>query len=337
MERSAPEEIIARLLFTLQQGGQSLTEISREAKINRITTAKYLRALEKGNVLLSKQEGREQIFMLKNDPHTHFGLPISKEQRRTFNTYYHHITKFCEEKFHTKPTKTQAYKILWSLNQQLDLKLPIGWYKYGPCADQVFNKNECAEYDLNPAELKIVKETTEAFCDLTNQELQTKIYRESGNKFYIAKDELYNASEDEFDKNRDWLRFQLKELIRHSPQEINDIIHDFANVALLVNWNVMAPIFSEVWELAALAENKKTPHRICEGIACERLDVKILHQREIVEQHLKTIFQEHVQIKNAEDFRKAIDAWGTKSEPIKRMTQEERRALHKQFIADLDI
>jgi predicted transcriptional regulator len=333
MERNAPEEIIPALLTVLHAGAQSLTEISKTSKINRITAAKYLKALEKGKAVVSKKEGRETIYGLANNTNNHFRLPVTKEQRKKFNTYYYHIKNFCEEKFDTKPTRTQAYKVLWTLNKQLDLKLPIGWYKYGQCADQSFQGNENAEYDLNPAELHQVKEVTEAYCGLSNQELQTKIYKESKDQLYITKNTLLlEINEKNINgEDREWFRQTLRNLIKYSPREAFDIVNDFANTSLLVDWKIMGSIFKEVWDYVALIRNKETPNRAFPELSEARINEHIERIEEIVRQHLKEAM-EHVHINTLEDFKKAISVWGDQPDNIPTRTKEERKQLHKDFL-----
>jgi predicted transcriptional regulator len=238
MERNAPEEIIPALLTVLHAGAQSLTEISKTSKINRITAAKYLKAIEKGKTLISKKQGRETIYIHKQHNNAYYKLPVTKEQKKLFNTYYHHIKRLCKEIFNKEPSKIQVAKILWTLNREQKLKLPIAWYKQGPGGLQAFKGNEPEAITIPQEKVHQVKETEAKYGKHHEIKIKTKIYKEHKDQLYITKDEHVSRVKKKINEenDRNWFRNTLRELIKYAPREAIDIIKDFANTALLVDW-----------------------------------------------------------------------------------------------------
>jgi hypothetical protein len=143
-----------------------------------------------------------------------------------------------------------------------------------------------------------VKEVTEAYCGLSNQELQTKIYKESKDQLYITKNTLLlEINEKNINgEDREWFRQTLRNFIKYSPREAFDIVNDFANTSLLVDWKIMGSIFKEVWDYVALIRNKETPNRAFPELSEARINEHIERIEEIVRQHLKEAM-EHVHIK----------------------------------------
>ena len=250
---NAPADIIPRIAQALKQGPANINKISKRAEINRFTVSSYLQAMEKAGFVKHKSEGRETIYMLRENPDSHFDLPIKETDKETFDTYYAYITEFCKEKFHKEPTPTQAHKVLWELNKALELNLPIGWYLHGPCAVQIYRGTETKAFELNPGQQRVVKETTEEYCALDPLTLQKKIYSQEKNKLYEAKEAILGH------QTKEQLVAALLEFLRVVPESTKELATDFANTALLVEWKYTLPTFKKVWKCIGLIEFEESP------------------------------------------------------------------------------
>jgi len=251
---NAPGDIIPKIAAALEQGPANISKLSKRATINRLTVSSYLRAMEKAGFVRHKKEGRETIYMLRENPNSNFDLPIEEEDKKTFNTYYAYITQFCKECFNKEPSRTQVYKIMWDLNKDLKLNLPIGWYMYGPCAVQIYRGNEQKAFELQPPKLAKVKAKTEEYCALEPIDLQRRIYEQEDNLLYKAKEKLLNH------KDRNEMNEALMEIIKHVAPETVDVMTDFARAALLVGWERARLTWTKVWKYITRIEFKETSY-----------------------------------------------------------------------------
>lgn len=287
---NAPVDIIPRIAKALEKGPANISKLSKRADINRLTVSSYLQAMEKAGFVKHKKEGRETIYMLRENPNSHFDLPLTEEEQATFNTYYAHITQFCKECFDTEPTRTQAYKIIYDLNKDLDLHLPIGWYLHGPCAVQVYRGRENPAFDLPQKTLNIVKEKTETYCAMDPLTLQQHIYKKEQNELYLAKEHLLNHTD------RDDMNTALMDLIKNVPQECVPVMTDFASTALLVGWEKTKLTWKKVWSYIGLVVFNESLTPVRPNIA-EDLAEKIAWRKREAQLEIRDLVLTHTRAK----------------------------------------
>jgi predicted transcriptional regulator len=334
VERTAPDDIIRALLNALKEGGQNLTHICKASGINRITAAKYLKAMVEGNTLICRKQGRETIYLHPYDNNAYYKLPLTKEEKQLFDTYYHHIKRLFKELFNKEPSPIQVAKILWILNRDQKLELPIAWYKQGPVGLQAFNGDEPEAITIPQEKVLQVKETVAKYGKHDDFKIKTVIYNEHGDQFYITKDELVSRVKKKLveENDRNWFRNILRDLIKYAPREAIDIISDFANTALLVDWCYAKPVFDAVWEYATTINYKEDLKEFYEPDCLdERIGPTLKQRRESAKNAIKEAM-EHVKIDTIEDFKKAISVWGDQPDNIPTRTKEERKQLHKDFL-----
>jgi len=284
----------------LKEGPLSISEIAKKADIDWRTAEQYLYLLKKLDLIEEIQNKHTRRFFLK-DPNNYFKLPVKKEHEKKISTIYYNIKKFCSKKFGQDPTKTQAYKIIWKINQKLKLGLPIGWYKFGPCCVQVYQSNEEREYGFESKAVSLIRETTLKYCACDNFKLQNIIYAEAGKKLYQIKERLVMGTFE----NKEDINPLLMDLIKLASRETIDVVTDFARTVLLINdWNITKTLFNSVWKYITLIEFRNT---LKDYYGEERLKIYLKEQieeaRKEAQLEINDFVKCHVESKYSQDKR----------------------------------
>lgn len=241
-------KILESIKIALRDKPLSISEISEKANINWRTAENNLRILESLGLVFERNIKNTRTFFYK-EKNNYFDLPVKNEDIKKINTIYYHIKKFCQKFYNQEPTKTQAYKIIWKINQKLNLNLPIGWYMYGPLCVQEFYNNEPKEINFSNSTINLIEKTTQEFCALDNFKLQKRVYGESDENLYLAKEKLISRTL----TNREDLNSVLMDLIKYAPRETVEVVTDFARATLLVGIEKTLSCFLEaVWKYVAL-------------------------------------------------------------------------------------
>lgn len=240
------KETIRAIIEALKEGSRTITQIAEETDINWRTAESNLEMLKDIGKVFEIQDGKSRFFFLKDDSN-YFNLYVKKEDAKRISTIYALISKFCKKLYKHEPTKTQAYKIIWKINNKLNLNLPVGWYQYGPLCVQEYTGREKQEYEMNQEAIVIIKETTKRYGQIENQKLQEMVYEEEKNQLYIAKERLMKG---DF-KNKEEIYPILIDLIKYAPKEASEVVTDFARATLLLGWDKTKNIFAELWRYIA--------------------------------------------------------------------------------------
>jgi len=239
-------ELTSSIIKLLKEAPSSISDISAKLNINWRTAQSYLELLKSLGLTKEQTIKNKRVFFYL-DKDNYFSLPIKPKDKTVISTIYALIKKFCNEKFNKEPTKTQVYKIIWKINQKLNLNLPIGWYKYGPLSLQAYKGDEKEETKLSYE--KDIKEITEKYCLLDNIQLQNMIYKEEDKKLYLIKQEILEKANT---INKEELSMLLMELIKYAPEETTDVTTDYARVMLLLGPKTMMQYFDLFWEYVAM-------------------------------------------------------------------------------------
>ncbi|MBI2139908.1 ArsR family transcriptional regulator [Candidatus Woesearchaeota archaeon] len=241
-------EIIGSIKKSLSNSPKSISEISKEAEINWRTAEQYLELLKKLGLVIETEIKNTRTFLLR-DKDNYFDLPIKEKDQKVISAIYYQTKKFCNESYRKDPTKTQAYKIIWNVNRKLNLGLPIGWYRYGPCCVQIYRGDE-QDFKLDSRISRSVKESTEEYCSMDSSSLQNKIYVDEKKDLYLAKKKLIEMADA---GNKEDLNNILMDLIKFAPKETVEVVTDFARATLLLGWEKTQECFNEsVWKYVAM-------------------------------------------------------------------------------------
>ncbi|MFH1053809.1 MAG: helix-turn-helix domain-containing protein [Candidatus Woesearchaeota archaeon] len=244
MERKSPIDIIPSIINSLKEGEQTINQLSKKSKINRVTLSQYISAFEKTGLIKTRRDGRERYVQLRNNPDSYFDLPINEKDKKTMQTIYALIKKACIKLYNKEPGKTHVYKIINDINVEQNLNLPIGWYQYGPCSVLIYRGNEEQQIKLN---FKI-KEKVKEYCKLEKTDLQQQIYKKYKKELYQFKERVLK------EKNPDIIK-----LITLVQKEAIETTTDFVRATLLLGWKNTIEIFKDsFWKYIALIEFKES-------------------------------------------------------------------------------
>jgi len=248
------QKIVDSIKAVLRNKPSSISEITRESKINWRTAENYLEMLKNLEVVEEKIIKNTRTFFYKHNQNNYFDLPIKPKEAKLISSIYSKIKETCLNLYNKEPTKTQAYKIIWSLNKKLELNLPVGWYRYGPCCVQVYQGDEKEETKLSNNIIKEIKETTKEYCIMDNISLQRMIYTKEEKNLYLTKEKLLDF--DSEDKNE--LNNILMDLIKYTPKDTIGITTDFARATLFLGWNKTRTIFDIFWKYITMVIFKES-------------------------------------------------------------------------------
>src|SRR3989344_1000189 len=241
-------KILENIKIALRDEPLSISEISEKLSINWRTAENNLRILESLGLVFERNIKNRRTFFYK-EKNNYFDLPVKNEDIKKINTIYHHIKEFCKKFYNQEPTKTQAYKVIWKINKELKLNLPIGWYMYGPLCVQEFCSNEPKEINFAGNTISLIEKTTKEFCSLDNFKLQKKVYNESDENLYLTKEKLISGTL----TNKEDINSVLVDLIKYAPPETVEVVTDFARATLLVGLEKTLSCFLEaVWKYVTL-------------------------------------------------------------------------------------
>ena len=235
-------EIEGEIVDELRSGPKTTRQISDSLEKNWATVDKYLRYLEGFGRVKSESDTRKRYYLKQKE--NFFDLPLTKDQEEKINKIYQIIADTA------KVTKTQAQKILFRVNKELNLNLPIGWYQFGPITvkpyeDKVYESN----HKFSNKDISKIKEITTKYSKLDNFDLENKVYKEENNELYKKRKELISMS---FEENKDRINMNLMDFLKLVPIEVKDLTEDFLRATLLLGWNAKTrEIFDDLWKFVA--------------------------------------------------------------------------------------
>ncbi|MCC7574859.1 hypothetical protein KO361_04675 [Candidatus Woesearchaeota archaeon] len=229
----------------LESGPKPISQIA-DGDFNWKTAEKYLEILEKIDIVFSDDKGNKRLYYLY-DRDNFFKIPVPEKTKQLIQDIFAKIKKFAPS-----VTKTQAHKILFELNQKFNLKIPMGWYLYGPVCLTQFRGNETEYNLLNKEQTLFLKETTQKYSVIDNFELENQIYKKTDNKLYLLKKSLKDFS---FEDN---VNIHMMDLIMLVPEETKELVTDYARSVMFLGWNHKTrELFNLVWKYIAVVNFKE--------------------------------------------------------------------------------
>lgn len=247
MPRGSTQILIRKIIESLSEGTKSITDIADDTDFDRTAITKYLKILVETKIVDEESEGTKKLFTLKPTyrTDTFFGLPLTEEQYKKFSSVYYLIKKFWKSTTDKTLFKTHAQKILYKVNKECGLNLPVGWYLYGGIGVMSYNDSEDYKYFSLPQEKKIencVKEVTVEYSKKEHAwEIKQEQYKEAEKELYYIKEDLlsilYSSKFIEHPKNSLYVLVKkLRRLIKEAPDEnrsdYNEILESYQDLML---------------------------------------------------------------------------------------------------------
>ncbi len=206
---------IVRDILAALDSPKSIMEVAKECNINWESARKYMQVLAEAGVLEERQGGKARVFVRKDflrDPENFFGLPLDREMKEMIDGLYGAIERAWMKKHGSKPAKTFVYKILWELNKDRDIRIPMGWYLFGAICVRPYSPDRQYPH-------KVSKEDKKKIVELVNKYSRFhSTYKLMRYHYIEERNELYKK------------RLELKQLlVAGPPGEIESMVYDFVS------------------------------------------------------------------------------------------------------------
>src|SRR3989344_859025 len=140
MKRKSAKELIKRILKSISETPKSIHEIAQDCESNWESIKVYLETLKESRVVQETGIGNKRVFSipLYETPRAtgnYFNLPIKESDEKVIESLFAKIREEWKKKTGKLPGRIQVQKCLARINKMCDLRLPMGWYLFGPaCA-----------------------------------------------------------------------------------------------------------------------------------------------------------------------------------------------------------
>ncbi len=281
MGRGSTQLLIKRIVECLAKGPQSITSIAEETGFDRTAITNYLQALKESGLLVEEQQGTSKVFSVKSifRRDTYFGLPLTPDQEKTFESLFYAIKKYWREQTSEKLLSTHAQKIAYDVIEKCKLKLPSGWYIYGGISVLSFDEHKEYSYTGLSADIeKCIKSvTSEHAKNKFAWQIKVQQYKKYQKEMYLLKEHilslLYSKEFDSHPKNSLFVLIKMvRKLISLAPkderEDYSEILESYQDLMLDIVDNLddsqiiqrkrdIVMIFEMTWKYIALFNFKK--------------------------------------------------------------------------------
>jgi hypothetical protein len=234
MGRGSTQVLIRKIFECLAKGPKTVTEIADETELDRTAISKYVKILIETKQITEETKGTSKVLTIASSHNldTYFGLPLSEDIRKDFNTLYYLIKKNWYNTTNKRLTNTHAKKIAYKIIHTFpdELKhLPHGWYQYGGTDVFIFDNDTAYDYkgfSNRKIEAEIKKVTIEYSKINHAYEIKNKQYKEEPKELYETKEHilsiLYSRDFDDHPKSSIAMIVKfLKKLFDVAPKDAN--------------------------------------------------------------------------------------------------------------------
>jgi predicted transcriptional regulator len=238
-ERKKPEEIKQKILETLNDKPLNAQEISKAINSNWSTVKSYVEEMIRERNI-KEISYNDQVIYQKITGDTYFNIPITEEERDMLKfIFYNAIQKYKE--ITTKPIrKTELAKLCAEINTELDLKLPIVWYIYGPMPLMIIDSQKNYYTEFVPENSSKIKKAIEQWIRNNTKylirELRVEYYQKSKNTVYVLKEKIYRELETKKYKDISQLFFEFLTATLSYDRSFEEIMSEFYGIILGANY-----------------------------------------------------------------------------------------------------
>ncbi len=270
-KRTKKDKILQDISSALKKKPMTINELAETIDLNWTTVRDNLKILENLGLVNFEHEKSKKIYFVKEDltikvkrSNTFFGLPISSEQEKIFNTLFSKTRELWVKVTGKEPGKTKVYKTAVEAIKELGLEVPYGWYKFGEVCLMTYEpeKEYVPEIQI-PKIDSVIERIIEKFKTMNTLELE--IYCYSKNSLYKSSLEIRKKliecggnikNLEGLQKDLYTFLFSMKKGVY--DEETFDLVRDFVIItSFLVNSkkNALPQIilaFETIWSLIAI-------------------------------------------------------------------------------------
>ncbi len=189
-----PEEIKKKILEVLNSKPLNALEISKAISSNWSTAKAYADELVNERKIKEITFGGQTTYQ-KITEDTYYNIPIKEKDREMLKFIFSNAIKIHKEARKEQIKRTELAKLTADLNSELNLKLPVVWYLYGPMPLMIIDMQRDYSTAKNPENseiiLKFIKKWIAEKKHTFIRELKVEYYQKANNGLYQAKEALY--------------------------------------------------------------------------------------------------------------------------------------------------
>lgn len=237
-ERKTPEGIRQKIVEALNDRPLNAQEISKMINSNWSTVKNYVEELvREKNVKEILFNG--QVIYQKITGDTYFNIPITEKERNTLKFIFYNAIQKYKEITLKSIRKTELAKLCAEINTELDLKLPIVWYIYGPMPLMIIDSQKDYSTEFVPENSGKIKKAIEQWIrnntKLLIRELRVEYYQKSKNTIYVLKEKIYRELETKKYKDISQLFFEFLTSTLSYDRSFEEIMSEFYGIILGAN------------------------------------------------------------------------------------------------------
>jgi hypothetical protein len=269
---------IKKIILDISKNPNStIDQVTKRTELSKSIIKRIVNSLTNDNILIEKNN----YYSLSNNLSKNsvlertdifFNLYIPKETKDKIYSLFNSIEKIWINITGKKPSKVQMQKTFVEVNNEFNLNLPTGWYKFGEIAPISYNYNlNYRSYTVNLIEdiktfIKMITNNT----FLTPKQIKEKQYSSAETNFH----KLYKLKEDFLkyisENNTDEIYNQFDNFTRLIIGHVSDkSINNFYSFLVyyhrldeeLIDYNIknlFARIFDKFWNIIAIYNYRKS-------------------------------------------------------------------------------
>jgi len=238
-ERKTPEEIKQKILEALNERPLNALEISQMINSNWSTVKSYVEELIKERKVKEISFAGNIVYQgIIED--TYFSIPIKSKDREMLKFIFYNAIQKYKEINKKQIRKTELAKLCAEINTELDLKLPIVWYIYGPMPLMIIDSQKNYYTEFMPENSSRIKRAIEQWIRNNTKhlirELRVEYYQKSKNTVYVSKEKIYGKLETKKYEDISALFFEFLTATLSYERSFEEIISEFYGIILGANY-----------------------------------------------------------------------------------------------------
>jgi len=197
-ERKTPEEIKQKILEALNDKPLNAQEISKAINSNWSTVKSYVEELIEEKKIKEIVFGGNIIYQKIIDD-TYFSIPLKEKDKEMLKFIFYNAIEKYKEINGRQIRRTELAKLCAEINTELELKLPIVWYIYGPMPLMIIDMQKDYSTKFVPENSERIKKAIQNWIKNNTKflirELRVEYYQKSKNYVYVLKERIYRELE----------------------------------------------------------------------------------------------------------------------------------------------
>lgn len=311
------------ILDILKNPNSTIEQLSKRTELSKSIIKRIVNSLTNDNILVKKNRNYNLSNILTHNSilektDIFFNLDMPEEIKNKIYSLFNSIEKTWIDITGKKPSKVQMQKTFVEVNNEFNLNLPTGWYKFGEIAPISYNYDiNYRSYNINLiADIKTFIKMVTNNTFLTPRQIKEKQYNSAETDFH----KLYKLKENFLkyisENNTDEIYNQFDGFTRLVVRYVKDgFINKFHNFLVyyhrldvdLIDYNIknlFSRIFDKFWDIIAIYNYRRSLDNYYKKNKLDIIDLntKLLLNLNIKKQEFNELLDEFYENFKVSDF-----------------------------------